>query len=634
MPNLLFELYNIIAVFISVAIFICLPGLVLQRLLIKAETFLAEDLGLSFVIGAGIFTLYGYVCYFFQLNLITAIWIYAGLLLLLLVVFKFVLKKNFWKVQDKKYNFLFLLLIVVLIFLLRNLVTVWGGDWGSDSWYHLAQIRFLVDSSSIKNIFPFFKTAILQWMYPFSSYYLLFAFISKVTHIDVVSVWIAIRMVFTAIFLSGVLFLFRQIFKDKNKSLIALAIFILPFLYLSMQSGIGGLTVFTNMSYPKVSSFWIFMPIISACIVMYLTEQTDYSAILATIIICIAFQNFHVVNVAFIGLIILSWLCGFILKREYQYIKKTIFFGAVIIIVSLILFYLGDHRIIKSAARLFDFKSTYLSPQYYGAAPFLEHFLSWYIVKASYFFTFGNNAIMSWTIGTFVFIPFAIWFARRNKLASIFLVGFSVIPLVLAYNPYTVTLMVKLGAPFTIRRILFLFPTAYAFAFVGVELYELLCNKYSNLTILKIRRYFFISILILIVAPAYILPSEERALLWGQKNVYLYQLKNAVRKFIPMQSTVISDAYTSCMLNAFKWVTIVTADKHLIQHTTKDYKAKAALLTLFYSNQITPVRRERITDQFSANYIIIDKKLNANVTANGFKMIYQNPRYAILVRNE
>ena len=71
------KMFDIIKISIAIAVFIELPGLIIHRLFLRNKSFIAEDLGFCFTIGAGIFVPFSFACYYFQLTLSIAIAVYA-----------------------------------------------------------------------------------------------------------------------------------------------------------------------------------------------------------------------------------------------------------------------------------------------------------------------------------------------------------------------------------------------------------------------------------------------------------------------------------------------------------------------------------------------------------------------------
>lgn len=634
---LTYKLLNFIIVITALIGLIWLPGLFLQSLLFRSKISFGESLGLSFALGSGIFVPFSLCCYLFEINLPIAIVGYGISIIALILFFKYAVNVPNFKLSFKaveEYDVAFLVILIILTIQIRNLQYIDRGM-GADLWYHLAQVRYLVDSGIVKNVFPFFKTQITQWMYPYNSFYLIIASIAKITNIDVLKIWELTSLILIYVLLSCAMLFFRVLLEHKWKALIAVALFVFPILYLPMESGIGGLTVFRNISYPKVSSFWIFQPLISVCILLYLKKIEGRSIFIAGLVICLAFQNWHVVNVMFIAIIGFAWLLGILVNRQYHYFKRLSELSIFISSISIVLFYLFDYRTIKAAKMQFDFNSYYLSANFYGAVPILEKFSkSWYITKASYFFTFGNNEIMPWMLASFLIIPFSLWYLNKNKLANSFLSGFTITALFLSYNPLTVTIMVKYGAPFLVRRFLFFIPTAQAIALTGLCLLEYLANRMKS----EYKKYyfnlFFVILLVPIILFPYVAPAKNRQMVSKTSKYDYWELKDSMRKYIPKGEVVLSDIETSQILNALQWVTIVTAKKHIFKAMDLDYNKKVQDLQLFFSKEAGAVTRAEIAENYGANYIIIRRSLIQNIQIKGYIRKFQNDRYEIFISTE
>lgn len=629
-----YNLLTLIIVVTGLIGLIWLPGLFLQSLLFRSKISLSESLGLSFALGSGIFVPFSLCCYFFEINLLIAILGYCIGIIALILFFKYAINVPNFKLTFKtveEYDIAFLVILIILAIQIRNLQYLDRGM-GADLWYHLAQVRYLVDAGIVKNVFPSFEPEITQWMYPYNSYYLIIASVAKITNIDVLKVWELTSLVLIFVLSSCAMLFFRVLLEHKWKALVAVALFILPILYLPMESGIGGLTVFRNISYPKVSSFWIFQPLISICILLYIKNKEGRSIFIAGFVICLAFQNWHVVNAMFVVIIGFAWLLGILINRQYHYLKRLAEFSIFISSISIILFYLFDYRIIKAAKIQFDFNTNYLSANYYGAVPILENISKgWYITKASYFFTFGNNEIMPWMLASFLIIPFSLWYLNKNKLANSFLSGFTIAALFLSYNPLTVTIMVKYGAPFLVRRFLFFIPTAQAIALTGLCLLEYLANRMKSENKTYYLKRFFVILLVPIIFFPYVAPAKNRKMLSKTPKYDYWELKDSMRKYIPKGEIVLSDIETSQILNALQWVIVVTAKKHIFKAMNSDYNKKVQDLQLFFSKESGALKRAEIAQNYGANYIIIRRSIIQDIQVKGYIRKFKNDRYEIWV---
>lgn len=628
------KIFDLIKISIAMAVLIELPGLIIQRLFLRGKNSICEDLGLSFAIGAGIFVPFSFACYCFQLTLSTAIAAYIIFLLALVIVFKFVLKRQFFSLsQDRfgRYDLAFFAFFLILAFLLRNLYYLSEVNIGSDYWYHLAQIRYLVDTGVAKNVFPFFEQEIPQWLYPYNSYYLLSATVAKVTRTDVLRLWIAMRFLLTFVFLSCTLFFFRILLKDKQKTILAMLLFILPFLYFFMVSGIGGLTVIRNICYPKVGSLWIFLPAISICLLLYVTGKEGLGSIIVAAVICIAFQNWHVVNIMFIAIIVSAWFIGFLANRQFQYLKKLTFFAIAVMIVPLILFYFADYRLIHEARAAYNFDSSYLNPSFYGAAPILDYIPNvGYITKSSYFFDFGTGKTLLWMkIAAFV-LPFSVLCATRKKIVNSFLLGFTVLPFLLAYNPWIVTIMVEHGAPFLVRRFLFVLPVAYAFVFTVFHIFELEFLKLSDSTSRYIYRSGIVVATALIFCFPFLAPSQHRKMFNPAPINHLYELKNEMQEHVPLGSMVLADYELSQTLGALRQVKVVTSSKHIFVNTTSNHLEKAEDLKICFSKESNPEQRAQIAEKYEAKFIVVRRLRDPDIQFLGYRSIYQNKLFELL----
>jgi hypothetical protein len=628
----IFDLFKIV---IFIAAFIELPGLIIHRLYLHSKTFISEDLGLAFAIGAGVFVFFSFICYCLQLTLSFAITAYAIVIISSLIFFKFVYKRQLSPHRFDIYDLAFFVLFLLLAFILRNLYCLADDNTSADYWYHLAQIRYLADTNVAKNVFPFFEKEIPQWLYPYNSFYLLNAMIAKVTRTDVLHVWIAMRFVLTFVFLSCTLSFLRILLEDKQKTILAMMLFILPFLYFPMESGIGGLTAMRYICYPKVGSLFIFLPAISICLLLFVTRKEGLGAIIAAALICIAFQNWHVANIMFVVIIVLAWFIGFGLKRQFQYLNKLTIFAISVVIVPLILFYFADYRVIHEAKTLYNFNSSYLSPSFYGATPILDHIShKWYITKSSYFFNFGNTKILSWMIVAAFVLPLSILCYTKNLVVHSFLLGFTLLPLFLAYNPLPVTIMVKYGAPFLVRRFLFVLPVACAFVFTVFHIFDLV---FSKLSAQASRHKYIIAIhatIVLILCFPFLAPSRNRRMLNPAPITCMYGLKNEMQEHVPLGSMVLADNEMSCTLGALRQVKVVTGSKHIFDAMSPNHEERMEDLKFCFSKESNPMQRAETARKYGANYIVVQRSKELQIEFQGYKRIYQNRLFEFLSAEE
>lgn len=626
------KLLDFMKVALFIAVFIGLPGLVLQRIFFRARTYLCEDIGLAFALGAGGFVPYALICYYFQWQLSFAIYAYLILIIALVIAYTVISKGRLLAYDHPvitQYDIAFFIFIVMGIYILRNLSCL-SVSYSSDYWYHLAQVRYLVDGEIIKNVFPFLSQEIPQWMYPYSSFYLLLAAAAKATQTDVIHTWQALTFVLTVVFLSCTLLFFRTMLARKSMALLATMLFFLPFLYFTMVSGIGGLTVIRNMCYPKVGSLWIFLPALSTCLLLYVQRQIGVSGIVAAAVIAVGFQNWHVVNFMFIGIIASAWFVGFLLTRQFQYLNRLVIFTAAIIIIPLILFYVLDYRLIESVKTMFNFNTKYLSPDWYAASCILEEIRHGrYITKASYFYTFGESSIQPWMLMASFALPLALVFYHKNKLTQAFLGGFTLLPIFLAYHPYTVNIMVKYGAPFLVRRFLFIIPVAHAFAFSFLALFDLGVSKVRHISK---RRWFGLAFTIILVAIAcfpFMAPRENTAMFDPHPRPDLFQLQGQMVMHIPVGATVLADANVSQALNGLRWVRIISSTKHLMVAMAPQYETRMQDLNTFFSNTATATQRNAIVEKYSARYVIVRRDLIKGIDIGGFKRVFMDNEYEL-----
>jgi len=629
------QIIDLMKIAFFMAVFIGLPGLVLQRMFFRTRTYLCEDLGLAFTLGAGAFVPFALLAYYFQWQLTLAASAYLTLVIVLAIAYVLTGKGRLFAYGHPvitRYDAMYFIFIAVAIYILRNLSCL-SVSFSSDYWYHLAQVRYLVDGGIIKNVFPFLPQEIPQWMYPYSSYYLLLAAAAKITQTDVIHTWQAMTFVLTVVFLSCTLLFFRTLLVRRGVALLAVMLFFLPFLYFTMVSGIGGLTVMRNMCYPKVGSLWIFLPALSTCLLLSVQRQIGVSGIVAAMVIAVGFQNWHVVNFMFIGIIAAAWFLGFLLTRQVHYLPRLVIFSVSIIVIPLILFYVLDYRLIESVKTTFDFNTKYLSPDWYAASCILEEFRKGkYITKASYFYTFGEGSMQPWMLMASIALPLAILVYHKNKLSRAFLGGFTLLPIILAYHPYTVNLMVKYGAPFLVRRFLFIIPVAHAFAFSFLALFDLCSSKVSRISE---RRWFSVAFIIILAAMAcfpFAGPRENKAMFDPHPRPALFILQKQMVVHIPVGAVVLADPSMSQIVSGLRWVRIVSSTKHLMVAMAPQHDTRIQDLNTFFSNASSAAQRSAIAEKYGAGYVIVQRSLTKDMDIQGFKRVFMDDDHELWIR--
>lgn len=455
--------------------------------------------------------------------------------------------------------------------------------------------------------------------------------ISKVTDIDIIKVWPAMRMVLIMVFLSSTLLFFRTLLVSNRKALLAITFFLLAFLYFPMVSGVGGLSTIQNLTYPKVGSLWVFLPIISTLIILFVKKELGYQGVIAALIIAVAFQNWHVVNAMYIMIITAAWLLGFAVTRQTQYCKRLIVFTTIVSALPMALFYFLDYRLIESIKTSLSFNSYYLNPEWYAATPILEEFgKRWYITKSSYFFTFGRDAIQPWMVMGFFALPGSILLYGKNKLIQSYLGGFTILPIFLAYNPFTVQIMVAYGAPFLVRRFLFILPIAYAFALIFSAFFERCISKFEDFNYHRFLRMGTLAIIcgFFIYFP-FVATEVNVGMFDAKPYTNIFELQDNMKKYIRNGATVLSDKETSQALSGLMWVRIVTSKKHLMVTMAPNHNVRIRDLDIFFLKKTSPPERANIAEKYKADYVVVNRSLIKDINIERFNRVFLNSEYEI-----
>jgi effector-binding domain-containing protein len=78
-----------------------------------------------------------------------------------------------------------------------------------------------------------------------------------------------------------------------------------------------------------------------------------------------------------------------------------------------------------------------------------------------------------------------------------------------------------------------------------------------------------------------------------------------------------------------RWVTIVTASKHMIMAMSHDYEKKVRDIKEFFSKECNAVQRAEIAEKYGANYIIVRRSVNDNIQIQGYRRMFLNKEYEI-----
>jgi len=229
-------------------------------------------------------------------------------------------------------------------------------------------------------------------------------------------------------------------------------------------------------------------------------------------------------------------------------------------------------------------------------------------------------------------LPLAMVLYHKNKLTQAFLGGFTLLPIFLAYHPYTVNLMVKYGAPFLVRRFLFIIPVAHAFAFTFLALFDLGALKARRISE---RGWFSLAFIIILAAMACFplaAPRENKAMFNPNPRPELFVLQGQMARHIPLGATVLADSSLSQILNSLQWVRIVSSTKHLMVAMAPQYETRMQDLKTFFSNTSSAAQRSAIAEKYGAGYVIVQRSLVKDIDIQGFKRVFTDDDHELWIR--
>ncbi len=604
---------NILQLVLFLFWFIFLPGYVANKSLLKYKTFFVEDLSLAFATGIALFIPTAYFAYMYHLNIYSVIIYHLCFSYFIATLFFLILKPKITCHFDWSFCGLFILLALVTAISLHSLTHIGPNDLGSDYWYHVAQIRYLLDSDVVKNVFSYTTKEVGNYMYPYSFYYLLLAVCAKLTSISPLNIWIDLRIILSLTFFSATVLFFRLLLNSSHKAILSLYFFVLPFLFVPMISGVGGLTVLRYISYPKVCSLWIFFPLASAILLIFIRYNSKKTILLAAFIF-ITFQRFHLINFIYLIIIFIGWGMVSVLQKDTTEHRKVIKLAFYTLPIPALLFVL-DYVSISNVKDILMFNDHYLNPEFYASASITELYKGIYITKLKYFFYFGAKYIQPWMVLSTIAVPTAIVLVKDSNKVFLFLFSFTFLSIGLAFNPIAATVMTKYGAPVLVRRFLFVFPCAYAFAFLLLRVYQIGKTFIEKRFKIKLStRWVYTFIIILILLFPIITPKRNRKMLrptvmMSCPSFYsdLEELQATLKESVPFQSVVLSDPKTSQILNALHWVTIVASTKHIHHAIIPNNQNHMERLNSFFSPLSSSQERKLIADHYMSNYIVVNR---------------------------
>lgn len=436
-------------------IFFFTPGYLLSTILLGRKNLITIiDIIRYFSLSMIILTFLSLISYLLQLsyNLLTILFLSILLILLFFILFKRRSVEKLITLYDKKQIFLsrivyFLGIIFVII------VGFYKAAFYTDTLDSLGAIRKLYESISIVSQDHFYKDVGACSISGYNTWYLVIAWISKLTKVDPVGVWLFLPIILTPLILLSFYVFAITLFNNNRIALISTLLFIL------FHGFREEMWIFlTSPDLTLVNNF-IFFPIALTFNFKYIRENNKLYLICG-VLLGLVIASIHLTGLAILLLSLFSFLIFFLIfkkadrliitKRISTILLFTILFSSIYILLKSPMtkivnpFYQNRFNYITITEKLGYIDPTRLcAPHYYVKPPFYPRFI--------------------YTL-SFLFTPFLLTYIRKKDW-SIFLFSNTVIPPLIMLNPILVPLLTKLTSFFLVDRLSQLLPVFLVLGF-------------------------------------------------------------------------------------------------------------------------------------------------------------------------
>ncbi|MEK7142608.1 MAG: hypothetical protein AAB785_00180 [Patescibacteria group bacterium] len=313
-------------VFLIFALFLLLfPGWFLSRL-IKIETYnITSQLVISFSLSLSFYLLVNLIAIFLGLNIEGLLWVYY---ILLPILFLAALTSDLW--QDKtwpafKLKTIFqkenLLLLLPIVFgtIIILVIDAKGADFNGDPYFHLAIMRKAIEGQPLTlNNLAFIKVYEPNPAYAFPAWQIFLGVISKVTALDIFTVWAKMILPLTLLSFFSWYYLSKTIFPNRTFQIISLLFFMI-FIF-----GPSAGYIFQRLSVPDSFARLVVAPLVLALGLEYfLNKKISWKILLVFGLGAINLLIIHGMHYFYLLLLL---LCFFILWSAFSF-KDSGFFS-------------------------------------------------------------------------------------------------------------------------------------------------------------------------------------------------------------------------------------------------------------------------------------------------------------------
>ncbi len=454
-----------------------LPGWLLARIFrINFGEFAGQILGF-FVLGLSFYLIINLLAIFLGFSLANLI-IITGFLLALIFILS--LMREFfqpektaqssfsWRKIFCKENIFFLLPVIVglIIFLV---VIQKGADYNGDPYFHLAIMRKALDGSSLSNKALSFTKTTLNPAYAFPAWQIFLAEVSKITSLDIFTLWSKILSPMVILLIFIWYFLSKTIFVKKNLTLFSLAIFLI--FILNISTGY----LFQRLVVPDTFCQYLLLPLAFALALKYIFDPSTVLGASKKILAILALVLFF--------LLIIHGL------HYFYYLFVIIFFSLLLLIFSYkdqnfsllakkIFWVLGiSLGIFIALGLILELKGHFLSNT-------LNSFRSSTEISTAYA-QFSKWTLMSkWAL---IITPFVVLFCKNRRL--IFMISLFGFVCLVYFTPLQYFFSQNLSFIFTerlgINLLLYYLPISLVLGFI-IILLDGLFNKFSRKTMMVV----------------------------------------------------------------------------------------------------------------------------------------------------
>lgn len=268
----------------------------------------------------------------------------------------------------------------------------------------------------------------------------------------------------------------------------------------------------------------------------------------------------------------------------------------------------------------------------------LIKFLGTRIVDPLLFIETNNIFYIGWNSFT-LFCLMVLFALKRNYLILYSVCLFLFISFIL-FNPFTVSMLLKIIPPFIFDRFIHLLPLAIIQSYLIAIIIKKLISYFefdsyykSQINILQLnhlRNYFyaFIVSLLIIIFTGKFIPSNNI-------SDELYEFFDFIDTNFDVDSFVLTDETTAYKIPAYKKIRVLAINENfLFGHINIE---QANDVKMIFDESIDMSSKINIINKYNFDHIVFDKNLNKNIlfksSINGYSVVFDNALYKIYKLN-